>query len=146
MGGIAQNLPCTAAIFSSITRPHLSYNHSWFNHSSLENNISTEKFSEKCPLILSAKCLCHTLQGSLTCRKIYEMGQKVLFPLRRKACSGFLSPLKLHHPWLGLNSRLLGPTDNTITTRPPRPTATPLRSDLEQFSSYLYWYSGRPAV
>jgi hypothetical protein len=33
-------------------------------------------------------------QGSLTCRKIFDMWPTALLPLRRKPCYGFLSPFK----------------------------------------------------
>jgi hypothetical protein len=40
------------------------------------------------------------------------MGPKALLPLRRKWCSGFLSPLKIHRPRSGSNPRTLGPVAN----------------------------------
>jgi hypothetical protein len=42
------------------------------------------------------------------------MGPTALLPLRRKWCSGFLSP------WSGSNPRTLGPVARTLTTSPPR--------------------------
>jgi hypothetical protein len=42
--------------------------------------------------------------------------------LRRKQCSGFLSPLKIHRPRSGSNPRTLGPVASTLTTSPPRST------------------------
>jgi hypothetical protein len=39
-GGIAHSIPCTAAIFWSIVRPHPSSNHSWFSHKSPPVSIS----------------------------------------------------------------------------------------------------------
>jgi hypothetical protein len=48
------------------------------------------------------------------------MGPTALVPLRRKACCGFLSLLKIHCPRPGLNSWTLGPMTVTLTTRPPR--------------------------
>jgi hypothetical protein len=50
------------------------------------------------------------------------MGLMALPPLRRKLCYGFLLPLKIHHPWLDLNPRTLGPTASMLTTRPLRAT------------------------
>jgi hypothetical protein len=50
------------------------------------------------------------------------MGPMALLPLRRKWCSGFLSPLKIHRPRSGLNQRNLGPVASTLTTSPPRTT------------------------
>jgi hypothetical protein len=37
------------------------------------------------------------------------MGPTALLPLGSKSCYGFLSPLKVHHPLLGLNPRTWGP-------------------------------------
>jgi hypothetical protein len=52
------------------------------------------------------------------------MGPTALLPLRRKWCSGFLSPLKIQRPRSGLNPRTLGPVASTLTTSPPRSTYT----------------------
>jgi hypothetical protein len=41
---------------------------------------------------------------------------------RKKACYGFLSPLKISCPRPGLYSRKLGPMASTLTTRPQRTT------------------------
>jgi hypothetical protein len=61
------------------------------------------------------KSLCSYSKGSLTNRII-------LLPLRRKACCGFLLPLKLHRPRPGLNPRTLRPMASTLTVAPPRTT------------------------
>jgi hypothetical protein len=45
-----------------------------------------------------------------------------LFPLQRKSCYRFLSPLKIHCPRLCLNIWILGPMASTVATRPPRLT------------------------
>jgi hypothetical protein len=50
------------------------------------------------------------------------MGPTALLPLRRKWCSGFLSPFKIHRPRSGSNPRTLGPVASTLTTSPPRST------------------------
>jgi hypothetical protein len=65
--------------------------------------------------------LCMVLYNVVKC---YGMGVTSLFPLRRKASCGFLSPLKIlrHRP--GLNLQILGPMGNTLTTRPPRTAFT----------------------
>jgi hypothetical protein len=55
---------------------------------------------------------------------IYDMGPTALLPLRREWCSGFLSPLKIHRPRSGSNPRTLGPVPSTLTTSPPRATAS----------------------
>jgi hypothetical protein len=34
--------------------------------------VAKQGVGEKCPLILPTKYICHTPQGSLTCRKIYD--------------------------------------------------------------------------
>jgi hypothetical protein len=56
--------------------------------------------------------------------KCYDMRSTALRPLPRKACSGFLSSLKFHHVWPGLNPRTLGRMTNTLTTRPQWTTVT----------------------
>jgi hypothetical protein len=48
------------------------------------------------------------------------MGPTALLPLRRKACCGLLSPLKIHCPRLSLNPRTLGPMARMLTTLNPR--------------------------
>jgi hypothetical protein len=68
------------------------------------------------------KYLFYTPQGSLTCRKSYDMGPTALLPLRRKSRYGFVSPLKIHRPRPGMNPRTLGTMASTINTRPPRAT------------------------
>jgi hypothetical protein len=45
-----------------------------------------------------------------------------LLPLRRNACCGFLSPLKILCPRPGLKPWIFGPMASTLTTRPPRRT------------------------
>jgi hypothetical protein len=54
--------------------------------------------------------------------RFYDMGPTALLPLRRKWCSGFLSPLKIHRPRSGSNPRTLGPVASTLITSPPRAT------------------------
>jgi hypothetical protein len=43
-------------------------------------------------------------------------------PFRRRVCCGILSPLKIHHPLLGLNPRTLGPMASMLTITPSRTT------------------------
>jgi hypothetical protein len=57
------------------------------------------------------------MQGSLTCRKYYDMGPMAFLPLRRKSCYGFLSSLKIHRPRSDLNPGTLDPMANTLITR-----------------------------
>jgi hypothetical protein len=50
--------------------------------------------------------------------KSYDMGPTDLLPLRRKACCGFLSPLKICCVLLGLNPPTLDPMASTLTITP----------------------------
>jgi hypothetical protein len=52
--------------------------------------------------------------------KSYDMGPTALLPLRRKACCGFLSPLKICCLLLGLNPPTLDPMASTLTITPAR--------------------------
>jgi hypothetical protein len=54
--------------------------------------------------------------------KSYNTSPTALLPLWRKSCYGFLSPLKIHHPRPGLNSRTSSRMASMITTRQPRMT------------------------
>jgi hypothetical protein len=119
-GGITQSVPCTATIFWSI-ESHLSYNNFWFiRQRSLEITFRGE-LGEKWQWILPMKYLFHIPHGSLTCHQDEANGS--LFPIWRKSCYRFLMPLKIHHPRLGFNPRLLGPMASTITSRPLRATS-----------------------
>jgi hypothetical protein len=60
-------------------------------------------------------------EGSFTCRK-----PTALLPLRRKWCSGFLSPLKIHRLQPGSKC----PVASTLTTSPPRATLLYATSSL----------------
>jgi hypothetical protein len=53
--------------------------------------------------------------------KPYNMG--LYFPIWRKSSYGFLSPLQICHPQLGLNLLTVGPVASTITTRPLKTTS-----------------------
>jgi hypothetical protein len=68
------------------------------------------------------KYLFRSSKGFLTCRKVLRHGPTALLPLRRKACYGVLSPLKIHRHRPGLNSRTSGSVASSLTTRPPRTT------------------------
>jgi hypothetical protein len=58
-------------------------------------------------------------KSSFTCRKILRHGIFPLyFPSERKACCGFLSPLKIHRLGRFLNPQPLGPVASTLTTTP----------------------------
>jgi hypothetical protein len=127
-GDTVQSAPCTAAIFWTNVCPHLSSNNSWFIHQSCLKNYQQRHLVAKqgesyreCPLILSKKYLCHTPQGSLNSVNS-DMEPTALLFLRRKSYYGFLSPLKIHRPQLGLNPLTSDPMASTITTRPPRTT------------------------
>jgi hypothetical protein len=54
-----------------------------------------------------------------TCRKISRHGTDGYTSPPKEVC-GFLSMLKIHHPWPVLNPRTFGPIANTVTTIPPR--------------------------
>jgi hypothetical protein len=75
-----------------------------------------EELAKKMIHFAFAKYLFHTSNGSLTCRKILRHGADGFIPLRRKACCGFLSPLKMHRRRPSLNPRTLGPMASTLTT------------------------------
>jgi hypothetical protein len=77
--------------------------------------VSKQGVGDKSPWIVPTKYLCHTPQGSLTCRKIL-----------RRGANGFISPpkevvlwafivLKIHRPRPGLNPRTLCPVASTKT-------------------------------
>jgi hypothetical protein len=79
----------------------------------------------------------HTPQGYFTCRKFYDMGPTALLTLRRKACCGFLSPLKIHLPRQGLSPRTLGPMANMLTVIPSRTTVTTLNECMEMKGTHV---------
>jgi hypothetical protein len=71
------------------------------------------------------------------------MGPTALLPLRRKWCSGFLSPLKIHRPRSGSNPRTLGPVASTLTTSPPRSTMEYIHPG---YSCYSYTNCGHVII
>jgi hypothetical protein len=113
--------------FRSDVRPHLSYNHSWVIH-----QISIH-------YIQSPSSEAGEAWREMGVNSAYEVFLFVLIRLlnmtqnlstwdrrltsRRKSCCGFLSPLKIFRPRLGLNPRTLGPVADTVTTKPPRATS-----------------------
>jgi hypothetical protein len=54
--------------------------------------------------------------------KSYDMGPPSLPSLRRKACCGFLSPLKIHRLFWAWACEPWGQMASTLNTRPPRTT------------------------
>jgi hypothetical protein len=58
-----------------------------------------------------------TSKWSLTAAESYDVGPPALFPFRRKACWGFLLPLKFRRSRPGLNPRTLDPTANRLNRR-----------------------------
>jgi hypothetical protein len=60
----------------------------------------------------------HTCKWFFTYRKSYDMGPTALLPLPRKACYGFLSPLKVHRlGWVWTRKLCVyGKHDNHYTT------------------------------
>jgi hypothetical protein len=51
--------------------------------------------------------------------KFYDMGPMASLPLRRKGCSGYLSPLKIHRLGRDLNPQTLGSMASTLTIALP---------------------------
>jgi hypothetical protein len=70
------------------------------------------------PSELSSFILWRDFEHSL---KSHDMGPTPLLSLR-KECLGFLSPLKIHRPRLGLNPLNLVPIARTLTIPPPKTT------------------------
>jgi hypothetical protein len=70
--------------------------------------------------------------------KFYDMGPTAILPLWRKACCGFLSPLKINLPQPGLNSRTISPMASTLTITPPRTTR--ILGAGDQTDSVQWWY------
>jgi hypothetical protein len=73
-GGIVQSVPCTAAIFWSILRPHLTSNHSWFIHQRSLAKQTPCSGTGRNVLEFTRRSICHSPQGSLTCPKILRHG------------------------------------------------------------------------
>jgi hypothetical protein len=83
--------------------------------------------------------------GSLTCSKILRHMADGFTSLRREACCGFLSPLKVHRSRPVLNSRTLDPSASTLIITPPRMTG-PLRQYNEarwEHSTQTYIWNSR---
>ena len=60
--------------------------------------------------------------------QICDMGPTALLPLRRKACWGFFSPLKIRRLQPGLNPWTWVLKASTLTPRPPKPLCVVLLS------------------
>jgi hypothetical protein len=85
--------------------------------------VNQEEHGEKQQWSLLIKYLSHTPQGCFTRRKnLMTMGQRLYFPSEWCNATDFISLLKIHRPWPGLNPQTLVPMVSTITTRPPRLT------------------------
>jgi hypothetical protein len=132
---IIQSVSCTATIFWSTVRPHLSSHHSWFIHRALwqmpaetsssdaERNLARNVLAWIFPL----KYLFHTPQDSLTCRKIMQyVADGTTSP--KKVVLRILSLIKFHYPRPDLNPWTLGPMASTVTTRRPRTTTVSVTS------------------
>jgi hypothetical protein len=76
--------------------------------------VAKQGVGEECLSILPTKYLCHTPQGSLTCRKILRHGADGFISAVDKVVLRILSPFQIHHSRPGLNSRTLGPMASTI--------------------------------
>jgi hypothetical protein len=69
-----------------------------------------------------AKYLCHTPQGSWTCRKILRHGADSFTSPQKKVVLRIFIALKIHRPRPGLNPRMLYPVTSTIISRAARTT------------------------
>jgi hypothetical protein len=118
-GIVEQSASRTAAIFWSIARTHVDFNHPhssitalWLQQTHL---VAKQEVEEKCQRILPTKYHCHTQQGS------NGMGLRLYFLSEGSRATDFIA-LRKHRSRSGLNSRTLGPKTSTITTRPPKTT------------------------
>jgi hypothetical protein len=129
-GCYSKKRPMHCGNFLTYSALHLSSDHSRFNHQSsllwLQQTPSSEAGrnwarNDRCIFPIS-QYLSH-YRVILHAIKSYDMGPTALFPLRRKSCDGFLSPLKIHRSRPGLNPRTLGPMASTITRERLRRTS-----------------------
>jgi hypothetical protein len=74
------------------------------------------------------------------------MGPQALLPLRRKACYGFLSPLKIHHPRPDLNRRTFDPMASRLTIRSTRATTQKVKVNLTFRQRYSSGWVGQKSV
>jgi hypothetical protein len=121
-GGIVHGIPCTTTTSDLLCVPHLSSNHSWFIHQSPLAVTSTHliaKQGQTWQRILPTKYLFHTVQGSSTCRKMLRHRTNGCTSPSKEVVPRILSPLNIHRPRPGLNSRTLVTMASTITTSPP---------------------------
>jgi hypothetical protein len=71
------------------------------------------------PVNFPAKYLCHTPQGSLTCRKnLRHWGDGFTSSPKEVAIRIFIAFKKIRRPRSGLNPRILSPMTSTMTNRP----------------------------
>jgi hypothetical protein len=110
LGDIVQSVQCTEAI-SDLLCFHIwtliisdeSTRALWKIPAETHGSEAFEKHYVKCPLILPAKYLCHTSQGSLTCHKILRHGADSFTSSPKEVILRIFSPLKIHCPLSGLN-------------------------------------------
>jgi hypothetical protein len=57
-----------------------------------------------------------------------------LLPIRKKSCYEFLASLEIHSSRPSFNPRILGPTTNTLITRPPRDGVRQIQYNANQWS------------
>jgi hypothetical protein len=60
--------------------------------------------------------ICHVMQGSSICRKILRHGADGFTPPLKEGMMQIFIALKNPSPWLGLNSRTLGPMTSMLTS------------------------------
>jgi hypothetical protein len=140
--GIVQSVACIAINFWSsvcvrnwvLIIPHSSTRTFWrILANTIHPAANKEQLGEKWRCILPTKYLCHTAQGSLSCRKILRHGADGFAFLLKEVVLLILSPLKIHRPRAALSHRTLGPMTSTITTGPPRLTSNRISRDDLQF-------------
>jgi hypothetical protein len=112
--GIVQSVPCNCKNFLIYCAPRLSCNHSQFIHKSslllLQQRHLIVRWGETGREIATEFLpisICHTSRDLYHAIKPHNMVLTALFPLQRKLCYRFLSPLKIvlsriwnHEPWV----------------------------------------------
>jgi hypothetical protein len=101
---------CTQNSFGEI--PLLKYFVTWEKSGLDVENLSANFFTKIATHLafwFAQKCNRNFRNASVTCHKFYDMGPTTSLPLRMKSCYRFLLPLKIRHPWPGLNMWILDP-------------------------------------
>jgi hypothetical protein len=128
-GGIVQSVPCNCDHFLIYCVPHLSTDHSQFNHHSsllcLQQRHLVTKQGETGREIATVFCVSVSIIPYGIFNILWNLaiwGRCLYFLSEKKSYYRFLSPLKIHCFWPGLNSQTLGPVASTITITPLRTT------------------------